>query len=273
MMRDAPASPKTGRQLVHVAMGAAGAAAAVSPPSKRRCSPARRCRLQRSTRFPGSPGVAFRPVESRRRRSGITLYPLAPAAAPCPARSPRHRRGCLGHPGVRRRHGDHRRTAYPAARASRGTAGEPSPEARRSSCSAAPPVPSSAGGARARRSAAYPWFSIWMPLLAAAMAAAAVETIPIRLDDNISVPATAAAVLWCTSLVSEELVATRFGHAAWRSCRSPLAANVAVAGAGYWPGTVTLGGAVCGAAIGIVIVADRRMGRLGTAVWPHSYSP
>ena len=36
----------------------------------------------------------------------------------------------------------------------------------------------------------YTWFSIWMPVLAAT-AAAAVETIPIRLDDNLSVPASA----------------------------------------------------------------------------------
>src|SRR5207248_1792244 len=37
--------------------------------------------------------------------------------------------------------------------------------------------------------------------LAAAIVAAFVETIPVRLDDNISVPASAAAVLWLASLM------------------------------------------------------------------------
>ena len=49
----------------------------------------------------------------------------------------------------------------------------------------------------------YAWFVIVGPFVAA-LFAAAVETIPIRLDDNLSVSATAAAVLWWLSLVSEE---------------------------------------------------------------------
>ena len=44
-------------------------------------------------------------------------------------------------------------------------------------------------------------FTIAAPL-AAAVLAALVETIPIRLDDNISVPATAALVLWLASLMT-----------------------------------------------------------------------
>jgi len=52
-------------------------------------------------------------------------------------------------------------------------------------------------------------FTILAPL-AAAIAAAFVETIPVRLDDNISVPATAAAVLWLASLVDV---------AAWQASR------------------------------------------------------
>src|SRR5262245_51292352 len=43
-------------------------------------------------------------------------------------------------------------------------------------------------------------FAIAAPI-AAAVAAALVETIPVRLDDNVSVPATAAAVLWLAGLV------------------------------------------------------------------------
>lgn len=99
---------------------------------------------------------------------------------------------------------------------------------------------------------AYPWFTIWMPFVAAA-AAAAVETIPIRLNDNISVPATAAAVMWWGSLISEEL-AVRVASAATGQLPLAVAANAAVAAAGYFGGTVTMPGAMCGALIGITIV-------------------
>ncbi len=44
-------------------------------------------------------------------------------------------------------------------------------------------------------------FILIAPVIAAA-AAGLVETIPIALDDNISVPATAGAVLWLCSLVT-----------------------------------------------------------------------
>jgi dolichol kinase len=50
----------------------------------------------------------------------------------------------------------------------------------------------------------YLWFSLGMPWLAATVAAA-VETIPIRLNDNLSVPASAGIVLWLTSLISDDL--------------------------------------------------------------------
>ena len=99
---------------------------------------------------------------------------------------------------------------------------------------------------------AYDWFSIWMPWVAAVVAAA-VETIPIRFDDNISVPAAASAVLWWTSLVSEDLAAA----AAVRALQVlplALAANGAVAGAGYVARTVTLPGAIGGALIGTTVV-------------------
>ncbi len=49
------------------------------------------------------------------------------------------------------------------------------------------------------------WFSVVAPFVAA-LVAAFVETIPVRLDDNISVPASAAAVLWALSLVREDFV-------------------------------------------------------------------
>lgn len=97
----------------------------------------------------------------------------------------------------------------------------------------------------------YFWYSLGVPFIAA-VAAAAVETIPVRLDDNVSVPATAAGVMWVFSLVSEDLAA-----ALWQSARLslPLALglNVAAAAAGYAARTVSLSGAVCGAVIGTAI--------------------
>ena len=103
----------------------------------------------------------------------------------------------------------------------------------------------------------YPWFSVWMPIVAA-IAAAAVETLPIRLNDNISVPAAAAAVLWSTSLMNDELLMATMAHIA-AILPSAMTANGVVAAIGYFAGTVTAGGALCGAAIGIVV--------LGTTGW------
>jgi uncharacterized protein (TIGR00297 family) len=99
---------------------------------------------------------------------------------------------------------------------------------------------------------AYPWFSVWMPVVAT-IAAAAVETVPIKLNDNVSVPAVAAAVLWLTSLVSQDLAAN-VAATAWGSLPVALAANAVVAGAGYLARTVTIAGGICGALLGIAIV-------------------
>ena len=98
----------------------------------------------------------------------------------------------------------------------------------------------------------YLWFSAGAPFLAA-LAAAAVETIPIGLDDNVSVPATAAAVLWWVSLVSEESVAA-LAATSTPLLGSACLANAGVALGGYVLGTLTVSGAVCGALVGIVIV-------------------
>jgi uncharacterized protein (TIGR00297 family) len=98
----------------------------------------------------------------------------------------------------------------------------------------------------------YLWFSLWMPWVAAVVAAA-VETIPIKLDDNISVPAVASATLWFASIVSEDLTAAALS-AAVRALPFALTANVVVAALGYAGGTVTIAGAVTGALIGIVIM-------------------
>ena len=96
-------------------------------------------------------------------------------------------------------------------------------------------------------------FIIAAPVLAA-LAAGLVETLPIALDDNISVPASAGAVLWICSLATA---------AAWASNRDTLAANLvpalivnAVAAAGGWMlGTVRVSGMLAGWAIGVAVFA------------------
>jgi uncharacterized protein (TIGR00297 family) len=95
------------------------------------------------------------------------------------------------------------------------------------------------------------WFTVGAPIVAA-IVAALVETIPIRLDDNVSVTASAAATLWALSLVQEHLA-----HAAMIGGLSTLVVsclvNIPVALAGWKAGTVTKGGAIGGALIGIAI--------------------
>jgi uncharacterized protein (TIGR00297 family) len=97
----------------------------------------------------------------------------------------------------------------------------------------------------------YLWFSVGAPF-AAALAAAAVESVPIRLDDNVSVPASAALVLWCLSLVSEDLVRSAAGAA--NTMIVAVVANAMVAAAGYAARTVSRSGAVAGLVIGTAIL-------------------
>jgi len=97
----------------------------------------------------------------------------------------------------------------------------------------------------------YQWFSIWLPWLAV-IVAAAVETIPIRLDDNISVPSVAGATLWFASFVSEDLAATTMASVA-HALPLAIVVNGLVAAAGYRAGTVTVPGAMTGAVIGTSI--------------------
>jgi uncharacterized protein (TIGR00297 family) len=95
------------------------------------------------------------------------------------------------------------------------------------------------------------WFSLGAPFVAA-FVAAFVETIPIRLDDNLSVPASAAVVLWALSMVSGTL-AWSAATAAGGSILPAAVVNGLAAWAGLRAGTVTLAGAVGGAVIGTVI--------------------
>ena len=94
-------------------------------------------------------------------------------------------------------------------------------------------------------------FTILAPL-AAAIAAGFVETIPVRLDDNISVPVTAAAVLWIASLMDV---------AAWQASRQAVllavpwgvAVNAATAWLGFRAKTVSQSGALAGFCVGLLI--------------------
>ena len=60
---------------------------------------------------------------------------------------------------------------------------------------------------------------------AAALAAAAVETIPVRLDDNLSVALTAGATLWLASLIDGAQLVRGVGLLVRSSCRMRCLAN------------------------------------------------
>ena len=96
-------------------------------------------------------------------------------------------------------------------------------------------------------------FAILAPV-AAAVLAALVETIPIRMDDNISVPVTAGAVLWLASLMT---AASMIGARAAIVGALPWAIGVnAITGwLGYRARTVSRSGAIAGALIGSIIYA------------------
>ncbi len=103
---------------------------------------------------------------------------------------------------------------------------------------AAPPIPS--------------WTHVAIAVAVAAIVAAAVETIPVRLDDNLSVAIAAGTVLWIALLVDPEAARTW-----WTAREPPLVAafvtNLVTAWAGYRARTVSVSGAVAGALIGTII--------------------
>jgi uncharacterized protein (TIGR00297 family) len=96
-------------------------------------------------------------------------------------------------------------------------------------------------------------FAILAPL-AAALAAALVETIPIRLDDNISVPATAGAVLCVSSWVDAGAVGAA-RDAVIAALPWAVGVNLLTAAAGYAARSVSLSGAIAGAFVGTIIFA------------------
>lgn len=94
-------------------------------------------------------------------------------------------------------------------------------------------------------------FVIGAPIVAA-LVAAAVETIPVRLDDNLSVALTAGTTLWLASMMEASRAADARAVVEPRLA-SAIAVNAAVAWAGYRARTVSRSGAVAGSLIGIVI--------------------
>jgi uncharacterized protein (TIGR00297 family) len=117
-----------------------------------------------------------------------------------------------------------------------------------------------------RPAATVPTAFAMMAVPVAALAAAFVETIPIRLDDNLSVALSAGGVLWLGAMIVARHVDYRHGdffEDEYLSVAVPnaptliaVAANAVVAAAGYAARTVSIAGAVCGAIIGTVIFAS-----------------
>ena len=96
------------------------------------------------------------------------------------------------------------------------------------------------------------WSFTFLAPVAAALVAAFVETIPVRLDDNLSVAASAAGVMAIASLVTLEQLPTA-GWIAMQRMPAALVFNAVIAALGYLAGTVTIAGALSGAVIGIVV--------------------
>jgi uncharacterized protein (TIGR00297 family) len=97
-------------------------------------------------------------------------------------------------------------------------------------------------------------FTLGAPIFAAVVAAL-VETIPVRLDDNLSVPAAAAGALWMASLIRPDAGAQLADPRFHRIVLLGLALNAAVAAAGWLARTVSVSGALTGLIIGSIVFA------------------
>jgi uncharacterized protein (TIGR00297 family) len=103
---------------------------------------------------------------------------------------------------------------------------------------------------------------IAMWALTASVAAGLAETIPIRLDDNVTVAAAAALVLGTLAAVDLTAIVAHvsgMGTSAWLVA----GANTLVAVLGFIAGTVTVGGALAGLAIGTAIALGGGWGAWG----------
>jgi uncharacterized protein (TIGR00297 family) len=105
------------------------------------------------------------------------------------------------------------------------------------------------------------WAWVAFAPLTAAIATALVETLPVRLDDNISVPFTAGAVLWLGTVMSADAV--RASSAAVAAALPwAIGVNLVLAWLGYRAKTVSVSGAIGGAIVGAIVYATA-----GPAAW------
>jgi len=103
-------------------------------------------------------------------------------------------------------------------------------------------------------------FIVVGPLLAA-VAAGLAETVPITLDDNLTVPAVAGATLWMLGLVTAD-VWTVAQPVVWQQLPMALAVNTVAALGGWRAGTVRISGMLIGWSIGVIVY-----GCAGLAGW------
>ena len=96
-------------------------------------------------------------------------------------------------------------------------------------------------------------FIVLAPLIAAAAAGLA-ETVPIQLDDNLTVPAVAGATLWALGLVTADAW-TMAQAVVWQQLPMALAVNAIAAVGGWRAGTVRISGMLIGWTIGVVVYA------------------
>jgi uncharacterized protein (TIGR00297 family) len=101
-------------------------------------------------------------------------------------------------------------------------------------------------------------FVVGAPLVAAIFAGL-VESVPVRLDDNISVPVTAGFVLWGLSLMTRDAWVVASPEVI-RSTLPAVLLNVPIATLGWRARTVSARGAIVGAVIGIAVFACTGLG-------------
>jgi uncharacterized protein (TIGR00297 family) len=95
------------------------------------------------------------------------------------------------------------------------------------------------------------WF-VWTAPWVAAVAAALVESLPIGLDDNLSVPAVAGAAAWTAAVISPDAVVTASALLLARLAPA-LIVNAIAALAGFRAGSVNGAGAWVGFAVGLIV--------------------
>lgn len=100
-------------------------------------------------------------------------------------------------------------------------------------------------------------FKFWAPIVAAVLAAF-VETILIRLDDNISVPATAGAVMWFAHQFNRAAPVDTLGV----DLATGLLVSIPIALLALRVGNITIGGAITGVVFAAIIYAGFYLGGL-----------